>query len=67
MLNYMKKEICNECGQSVAMGTGFFTNRVVDFNEVEDRIEMGKPYPHGAFICAECNDNINVALQDIGN
>ncbi|MBI4712268.1 MAG: hypothetical protein HY762_03040 [Planctomycetes bacterium] len=52
----MRKEICNECGRSVKLGSGSFVNRVIDFNEIEDRVEMGKPFPEGDFICIECDD-----------
>jgi len=51
----MEREICNECGRSVKLGSGFFVNRVVDFNEIEDRVEIGKPFPEGDFICIECD------------
>ena len=47
-------EICNECGASVAPGSGRFVNRVIDLNDKETRIEMGKPYPEGDYICPEC-------------
>jgi len=50
-----EKEFCNECGQSVKAGSGFFVNRVLDFNDVETRIQMGKLYPEGDFICIECD------------
>ena len=46
--------ICNECGRSVAMVSGRFVNRVPDFDEIETRKEMGKPYPLGDFMCEEC-------------
>lgn len=49
------RELCNECGRSVAWGSGRFVNRVVDFNDVHTRKEMGKPYPYGDFICEECD------------
>jgi uncharacterized protein YlaI len=62
--NSMKTEICNECGKSVAFGSGFFVNRVVDLNDVGTRVEMGKPYPTGDFICAECELRINQMLSD---
>ena len=48
-------ECCNECGDSVAMGSGKFVNRIPDLNDVETRKEMGKPYPFGAWICADCD------------
>jgi hypothetical protein len=47
----MLTEICNECGKSVKVGTGLFVNRVIDLNEVEDRVLMEKPFPKGDFIC----------------
>lgn len=51
-------EICNECGESVAQGSGKFVNRVPDLNTAEERVEMGKPHPEGDFMCAECDDKI---------
>jgi len=48
-------EICNECGKSVKPKTGLFVNRVPDFNDMETRIEMGKPFPVGDFICPICD------------
>lgn len=50
----MRVEICNECGSSVKWGSGLYVNRIVDLNEVEDRIEIGKPFPEGDFTCIEC-------------
>ncbi len=55
----MGNEFCNECGKSVKPGTGLFVNRIIDFNEYEDRIEMQKPFPHGDFICTECDEKLN--------
>lgn len=54
-----KIEICNECGNSVKWGSGKFVNRVVDFNTKKDRINMGKPFPQGDFICEECELKLN--------
>ena len=48
-------ECCNECGESVAMGSDKFVNRIPDLNDVETREEMGKSYPLGAWVCAECD------------
>ena len=50
-----KHEICNECGRSVAFGSGRYVNRVPDLNDEETRQEGGKPFPQGDFICAECD------------
>ena len=55
----MENENCNECGKSVQFGSGHYVNRIPDFNEYEDRIEMQKPFPEGGFICAECDEELN--------
>ncbi len=52
----MLTEICNECGKSVKVGTGLFVNRVIDLNELEDRVLMEKPFPEGDFICPLCEE-----------
>jgi len=49
-------EICNECGRSVARGSGRFVNRIPDANSVEERLELGRPHPEGDFLCAECDN-----------
>lgn len=49
-----KNNICNECGASVAFGSGNFVNRVPDFNDFETKQEMGKPFPEGEFLCEGC-------------
>jgi len=48
------KEICSECGNSVEFGSGRFVNRIPDFNTPAERKMIGRPYPKGDFICAEC-------------
>lgn len=48
-------EVCNECGRAVRWGAGWFVNRVPDADTVGERQRMGKPYPHGDFVCAECD------------
>ena len=63
-------EICNECGRSVKPGTGFFVNRVCDLNDKKTRIEMGKPFPEGDFICIVCDEKISeesLKQNDIGD
>lgn len=54
MADLKTRERCNECGQSVAMGSGNFVNRIPDLNTVAQRKEMGKPYPQGEWMCAKC-------------
>ena len=48
-------EICCECGRPVAWGSGLFANRVPECNTKNVRIEMGKAYPSGDFVCCECD------------
>src|ERR1035437_482116 len=55
-----EKEICNECGESVKVGSGHFVNRVPDLNDLETRLEMGKPFPQGEFICSKCDNENNI-------
>jgi len=50
----LESEICNECGDSVKPGSGKFVNRVLDCDSYEERVENGKPYPQGEYLCAEC-------------
>lgn len=52
----MVEQICNECGRSVAPGSGWFVNRVPDLNDMETRRENGKPFPEGDFLCVECDE-----------
>ena len=47
---------CNECGRSVVWGSNLYVDRVPDLNSVEERKEMGKPYPEGNFVCRECDN-----------
>ena len=47
-------ETCNECGKSVKWGSERYINRIPDLNDKETRLEMGKPFPDGEFICEEC-------------
>lgn len=48
-------EICNICGKSVEWGSGKYVNRAPDFNDREIRLNMGRPFPEGDFVCAECD------------
>lgn len=54
----MEKEICNECGKSVKVGSGLFVNRIQDFNDWETRLEMEKPFPQGEYVCIECDERL---------
>jgi hypothetical protein len=49
-----EKDICNVCGKSVAEGTKEYDGRIPDFTTIEWRKRMGRPYPEGSYMCAEC-------------
>jgi len=55
----LENETCNECGMSVSFGTGFYINRIIDFDDYAERLEMNKHFPQGNFICAECEEKLN--------
>jgi hypothetical protein len=57
-------EICNECGCSVAWGSGHFVNRVPDLNDADTRREMGRPFPNGGYVCADCEERIGMEAND---
>lgn len=65
----MTIEICNECGKNVAVGTGLFVNRVIDLNDKNMRVEMGKPFPEGDYICINCENLLNkkTEINESGN
>ena len=48
-------DFCCECGVDVSPGSGHFVNRVPDFNQPEDRHEMGRQFPYGDYVCASCD------------
>ena len=48
-------EICNHCGRKVSRGSGWFVNRVPDFNDVDTRMANSLRYPYGDFVCADCD------------
>lgn len=51
-----QNEFCNICGKNVSWGSGRFVNRVPDFNDVPTRIDIGRKYPLGDFVCEECDN-----------
>lgn len=59
-----ESETCNECGISVAWGSGWYVNRVPDFNSIIQRIKMGKRYPLGDYVCARCDNYANSHIVD---
>ncbi len=63
--NDQGSETCNECGQSVRTGSGRFVNRVVDLNSYRTRKEMGKPYPDGDYLCAECDMALESQTENV--
>ena len=59
------KDICYECGESVAFGSGKYTNRIPSFNDEETRRADGAKFPKGEFLCAECDAELEEALKSI--
>ena len=55
--NTYQRNICCECGESVAPGSGKFVNRVPEFSGVLSRADGNRPHPTGAWVCAECEEN----------
>ena len=54
----MGNQICYECGDSVAWGSGKFVNRVPNLDTIEQRRANGAPYPEGEWLCGECDSKI---------
>ncbi len=63
--NDQGSEACSECGQSVRTGSGRFVNRIIDLNNYRTRREMGKPYPDGDYLCAECDMALDVQTENV--
>lgn len=62
-------QYCNRCGRSVRFGSGWFVNRVPDFNDPQTRIANGWRYFEGDYVCAECDgdmssDSVIIAPQN---
>jgi len=55
---WIMNEICNECGKDVSLGNGLFVDRIPDFDCFEQRLDNGKPYPHGDFMCRQCENKV---------
>jgi len=59
------KEICWECGESVALGSGKLVNRIPDFNSLEVRKDLGYPHPEGDYLCADCEAKFEEEDRDV--
>jgi len=53
----MEIQKCCECGRSVRQGSSRFVNRVLELNDEDTRREMGRPFPDGDYVCADCELN----------
>jgi len=51
-------EICYECGQSVAPGSGRFVNRIPSFDTFQQRKQNGVPFQKGEYIYHDCDIKI---------
>ncbi|GAG69279.1 unnamed protein product [marine sediment metagenome] len=47
--------MCVECGRSVKGGSGYFVNRVPVCDDLQTKIDGGRPFPEGEYECAECD------------
>ena len=57
-------EKCNECGESVEMGSGLFVGRIIDINDLNCRKAMNKPFPEGDYTCLECDLEIRKIVRN---
>ncbi|MDP2952910.1 MAG: hypothetical protein Q8O76_06310, partial [Chloroflexota bacterium] len=48
-------EICCVCGQDVKRGTNLFANRVPDGNDYQTKVEIGRRFPQGEWVCPICD------------
>jgi len=51
-------EICMECGESVAPGSGKYVDRLWCGDDLATRKEMGAPFPQGCYQCPQCQEEI---------
>jgi hypothetical protein len=49
-------EICSCCGRSVGEASPLFANRVPELNDAETRVEIGRRFPRGGWVCIECDN-----------
>ena len=49
-------EICCVCGRDVTRGSGLFANRVPECNDSQTRIEIGRKFPQGEWVCVICDN-----------
>jgi hypothetical protein len=53
-----EREICNECGRSVKVGSELFINRVISLDGSKMQKLMGEPFPNGKFMCMEYDNKL---------
>ena len=62
----MISETCCVCGRDVSHSSALFANRVPELNDYQTRIEMGRGYPHGDWVCIICdNTDSDGVLHDV--
>lgn len=49
------EDICCECGESVVPGSGKFVNRIPEMSGILARVDGNRPFPTGAWVCADCD------------
>lgn len=58
MNNFMSNpsEICCICGHGVSHLTSLFVNRVPECNDYDTKVEMGRKFPEGEWVCIVCDN-----------
>jgi hypothetical protein len=54
-LEEYRTDICVECGMSVRPGSGKFVNRIPVLDDYQVKVEGGRKFPFGEWICDECD------------
>jgi hypothetical protein len=47
--------ICCQCSRPVSPGSGLFADRMSEANDENTGMDMGRPYPWGDYLCAQCD------------
>ena len=63
----MKKQSCVECGQSVRFGSGLYVNRIPVLDDYQTKVDNGRPFPRGEWICINCEEGRSDELLKEGN
>jgi hypothetical protein len=54
--NGVNSEICCVCGRDVSRRSPLFVNRVPEGNDLITRLDIGREYPFGDWVCIICDN-----------